>query len=88
MKEVEISRKHVCLKEECKKDIYVEIELDDISCTELDIDDILKTLEEIGIDTSRILIGWDADESGRIARVKIYVDDEATAGSIADTLNN
>ena len=73
------------LNEECKKDVCVEIKLDDTSeVDELDVDVILEVLkEEIGIDTSRILIGWDTDESGRIIRVKIYVDDEATANSIS-----
>ena len=90
VKEVEITRKHVCLNEECKKDIYIEIELEDsIEVDELDVDVILEVLkEEIGIETSEILIGWDVDESERIIRVMIYVDDEATAGSIADGINN
>ena len=90
VKEVDISRKNVCLNEDCKKDIYVEIELEhSIEVDELDVDEILEILkEEIGIDTSGILIGWDIDESGQITRVTIYVDDEATAGSIADTINN
>ena len=57
-KEVEISRKHVCLNEACKKNVYVEIELDSIEEGEPDVDEILEILkEEIGIDTSRILIG-------------------------------
>jgi len=82
--------KHICLKEECKKDVYVELELREIiDDTEVDVGLILLVLEEdIGIETSDILIGWDSDESGEIIRVMIYVDDEATAYSIADTINN
>ena len=88
--EVEISRKDICLKEECKKDIYVEIELAySIEVDYLDVDVILEILkEEIGIDTSGILIGWDTDESGRIIRVIIYVDDEATANLISSRITD
>ena len=73
VKEVEITRKHMCLKEECKKDV----------------DAILEMLkDEIGIDISGILIEWDTDESGKLVRVMVYVDDEAVAGSIADCIND
>ena len=90
VKEIDITRKHVCLDEECKKDIYVEIELEhSIEVDELDVDVILEILkEEIGIDTSGILIGWDIDESGRIIRVLIYVDDEATGDSISSRITD
>ena len=89
-KEIEITRKHVCLKEECKKDIYVEIELDEsIEEDELDVDAILEILkDEIGIDISGILIGWDIDKSGRINRVKIHVEDEATARLISSRITD
>ena len=91
-KDVKITRKHVCLDEECKKDVYVDMELEhSIDLDEFDVDVIIEVLkEEIGIDTSGILIGWDSDpdESERIIRVIIYVDDEATASSIADSINN
>ena len=88
VKEVEISRRHVCLNEECKKDVYVEIELEDsIEEDELDVDEILAILKDkIGIDTTRIVIGWDLDESGKIIRVLIYVDDEAMADSISSQI--
>ena len=59
VKEVEISRHHVCLNEECKKEFYVEIEMEhSVEVDELDFDEILEILkEETGIDTSGILIG-------------------------------
>ena len=90
VKQVDISRKHVCLQEECKKDIYVEIELEhSIEEDELDVDEILAILkEDIGIDTSGILIGWDIDDSGRIIRVIIYVDDERTAELIRSRITD
>ena len=90
VKDVEISRRHVCLNEECKKDVYVEIELEQsVEVDEFDVDVILEVLkEEIGIDTSRILIGWDTDESGRVTRVMIYVDDESMAGSVSSKITS
>ena len=82
--------KNVCLNEECKKDTYVELELDDsVKEEELNADEILKILkEEIGLDTSGILIGWVIDESGKIIRVMIYVDDEATANTIRSQITD
>ena len=56
---------------------------------ELHVDEILALLKEvIGIDTSGILIGWDTDESGRIIRVIIYVDDEAVADTISSRITD
>ena len=74
-----------CVKEEAiDKRVCVEIEMREmIKSSEVTEAIILSELEELGISTDGIIVGWETDGEGYIVRLMVYVDDATVAETIA-----
>ena len=66
----------------------VEIEVDEINVTNLNMTEIQDTISELtGIETDKIRIRFDTNDNNEIVRIIVIVDDEETAEKISTSIN-
>jgi len=86
------SMERVCENDQCiekyQTSLYVEIGVEDIDVGSLNMTELRKTLSSLtNVEESKLKIQADVNDKGEVVHIKIMVDDETTANTIKDKIN-